>query len=110
MAMFLSLVFALSGAWSTILTCSCSLYLPFLAIAAEIFKIPRYNLEYVKKGFSYSALKVWNEIPISIRELPTLCQFKKIAKNTFDELKASQNTTPWKISNAISPRNFSFRI
>ena len=41
---------------------------------------PRYNLEYVKKGFSYSALKVWNEIQISIRELPTLCQFKKQLK------------------------------
>ena len=43
-------------------------------------QIPRYNLEYVKKGFSYSALKVWNEIPISIRELPNLCQFKKQLK------------------------------
>ena len=29
-------------------------------------RIPRYNLEYAKKGFSYSALKAWNEIPISI--------------------------------------------
>ena len=43
-------------------------------------QIPRYNLEYAKKGFSYSALKVWNEIPISIRELPTLCRFKKRLK------------------------------
>ena len=43
-------------------------------------QIPRYNLEYAKKGFSYSALKVWNEIPIRIRELPTLCQFKKQLK------------------------------
>ena len=43
-------------------------------------QIPRYNLEYAKKGFSYSALKVWNEIPISIRELPTLCGFKKQLK------------------------------
>ena len=46
-------------------------------------QIPRYNLynlEYVKKGFSYSALRVWNEIPISIRELPNLCQFKKQLK------------------------------
>ena len=40
-------------------------------------QIPRYNLEKVEKGYSYSALKVWNEIPISIRELPTLRQFKK---------------------------------
>ena len=41
-------------------------------------QIPGYNL---KKGFSYSALKVWNEIPISIRELPNLCQFKKQLKH-----------------------------
>ena len=52
-------------------------------------QIPRYNLEYAKKGFSYSALKAWNEIPICIRELPTLCQFKKLTKNTFHELKAN---------------------
>ena len=28
---------------------------------------PKYNLEYAKKGFSNSALKTWNEIPLSIR-------------------------------------------
>ena len=44
------------------------------------FQIPKYNLEYAKKGFSYSALKTWNEIPLSIRELPTLCYFKKQLK------------------------------
>ena len=38
-------------------------------------QIPKYNLEYAKKGFSYSALKTWNEIPLSIRELPTLFDF-----------------------------------
>ena len=32
-------------------------------------------MEYAKKGFSYSALKVWNETLISMRELPTLYQF-----------------------------------
>ena len=42
--------------------------------------VPRYNLQYAKKGFSYSALKVWNEIPLNIRELPTLCRFKKQLK------------------------------
>ena len=42
--------------------------------------IPKYNLEYAKKGFSYSALKTWNEIPLSIRELPTLFHFKKQLK------------------------------
>jgi len=44
------------------------------------FQIPKYNLEYAKKGFSYSALKTWNEVPLNIRELPTLCHFKKQLK------------------------------
>ena len=43
-------------------------------------QIPRYNLEYVKKGFHYSALTAWNSIPISIRELPTFPQFKRNLK------------------------------
>ena len=43
-------------------------------------QIPKYNLEYAKKGFSYSALKTWNELPLSIRELPTLFHFKKQLK------------------------------
>ena len=43
-------------------------------------QIPKYNLEYAKKGFSYSALRTWNEIPLSIRELPTLFHFKKQLK------------------------------
>ena len=46
-------------------------------------QIPRNNLEYVKKGFHYSALKAWNDIPINIRELPTLNRFKKQLKNYF---------------------------
>ena len=59
-------------------------------LATADLQILRYNMEYAKKGFSYSALKtVWNEIPISIRELPNWCQFKKTTKNTFDELKAN---------------------
>ena len=46
-------------------------------------QIPRNNLEYVKKGFHYSALKAWNEIPINIRELPTLSKFKKQLKSYY---------------------------
>ena len=40
-------------------------------------EIPRYRLEYPKKGFHYAALKAWNEIPLAIRESPTLNRFKK---------------------------------
>ena len=57
-------------------------------------QIPKYNLEYAKKGFSYSALKTWNEINLSIRELPTLFQFKKTTENVFDELTINQTRTP----------------
>ena len=35
-------------------------------------QIPKYKLEHYKKRFSYTALKAWNEIPMNIRELPTL--------------------------------------
>ena len=42
----------------------------------ENLPIPKYNLEYSKKRFSYTALKAWNEIPMKIRELPTLYQYK----------------------------------
>ena len=43
-------------------------------------QISKYNLKYAKKRFSYSALKIWNEIPFSIRELPTHYPFKKQLK------------------------------
>ena len=38
--------------------------------------IPRPNLEYTKKGFHYSGIKAWNDIPVNIRELPSLRPFK----------------------------------
>ena len=47
----------------------------------ENLQIPKYNLEYSKKRFSYIALKAWNEIPMNIRELPTLYQYKKQLKS-----------------------------
>ena len=47
----------------------------------ENLQIPKYNLEYSKKRFPYTALKAWNEIPMNIRELPTLYQYKKQLKS-----------------------------
>ena len=46
-------------------------------------QIPKNSLGYVKKGFHYSALKTWNDIPINIRELPTLNGFKNQLKVYF---------------------------
>ena len=43
-------------------------------------QIPKSDLEHCKKRFSYKALKAWNKIPVNIRELPTLYQYKKQLK------------------------------
>ena len=47
----------------------------------ENLQIPKYNLEHSKRRFSYTALKAWNEIPMNIRDLPTLYQYKKQLKS-----------------------------
>ena len=44
-------------------------------------QISKNNIEYVKKGFHYSALKTWNNIPINIRELLTLNRLKNQLKS-----------------------------
>ena len=38
--------------------------------------ILKLNLELSKKEFHYSSIKAWNEIPVNIRELPSLRLFK----------------------------------
>ncbi len=43
-------------------------------------QIPRLNTEHAKKGFKYSALKIWNDTPVDIREASTLGCFKKQLK------------------------------
>ena len=43
-------------------------------------QIPRLKTEHAKKGFYYSALKAWNDIPANIREIQTLGRFKKELK------------------------------
>ena len=40
-------------------------------------QIPRLITQHAKKGFYYSALKTWNDIPANIREIQTLRCFKK---------------------------------
>ena len=40
-------------------------------------QIPINNPEYVKKGFPYSGLKAWNDIPTNVRELLHITRFKK---------------------------------
>ena len=43
-------------------------------------QIPRLNTERAKNGFKYSALKLWNDMPVDIREASTLKCFKKKLK------------------------------
>ena len=44
-------------------------------------QIPRLNTEHAKKSYYYSALKDWNDVPIDIRELPTVGSFKNNLKH-----------------------------
>ena len=43
-------------------------------------KIPRLNPEHAKKSYRYSAVKVWNEIPVAIRELEELTENTNVIK------------------------------
>ena len=40
-------------------------------------QIPRLNTEHAKNSYRHSAIKVWTEIPVAVRELPTISRFKK---------------------------------
>ena len=43
--------------------------------------IPKRNLEFSKKSFLYSGAKLWNDIPLDIRNSPTVLTFKKKLKD-----------------------------
>ena len=43
--------------------------------------IPKRNLEFSKKSFLYSDAKLWNDIPLDIRNSPTVLTFKKKLKD-----------------------------
>ena len=43
--------------------------------------LQRQNFEFSKRSFYYSAAKAWNEIPVKIRQSPTICTFKKKLKD-----------------------------
>ena len=46
----------------------------------EIYRYRDIRLNLQKKGFHYSALKAWNNLPAELRELPTQNSFKKQLK------------------------------
>ena len=43
-------------------------------------QISRLNTEHAKNGFKHSAMKLWNDTPVDMREAATLKSFKKILK------------------------------
>ena len=43
--------------------------------------VPKRNLEFSKKSFLYSGNKLWNDIPLDIRNSPTVLTFKKKLKD-----------------------------
>ena len=43
-------------------------------------QIPRCRTEIAKKGFDYSALMAWSDIPVELHELPTQNSFKQQLK------------------------------
>ena len=52
----------------------------YAARPCKDLQIPRLNTEHAKKSYQYSTVKVWNIIPIDIRELPNISHFKKKLK------------------------------
>ena len=43
----------------------------------NLLYLPKCRLELTKKSFSYRAIKLWNNLPLYIRQAPTLDCFKK---------------------------------
>ena len=52
-------------------------YSNYITMNCKDLQIPRLRTEHAKKGFYYSAIKAWNDIPANIREILTLGRFKK---------------------------------
>ena len=50
-------------------------------------QIPRLNLDFSRKSFTYTGLKTWNSIPTYIRESSTLTRFKNGLTKSFSKLK-----------------------
>ena len=43
--------------------------------------IPKRSLEFSKKSFLYSGAKLWNDIPLDVRNSPTVLTFKNKLKD-----------------------------
>ena len=45
------------------------------------------ELNMPEKGFQYSALRAWDDIPANVREIQTLGRFKKRTKSALEEVR-----------------------
>ena len=52
----------------------------------QLFLIPKPNTELFKKSFTYSALVLWNNLPNSIRNSPSVNSFKVNVKQILPSL------------------------
>ena len=57
-----------------------SMHSSYVTRKCHDLQIPRLNTEHAKMGFKYSALKIWNDTPVDIREASTLGGFKNQLK------------------------------
>ena len=55
------------------------------SIALEQLYLPRCKLEFSKRNFKYRGVKIWNPLPLEVRNAPTLSQFKKSSADYYYE-------------------------
>ena len=64
--------------------------------------IPKHNLEFSKRSFHYSAAKLWNEIPLQMRNSSTIFAFKRKLKEYLLHWQFRKSTVSRKSSILIS--------
>ena len=72
------------GSLPAYLSQSLTTYVPSRTLrssAEKLLKLPKFNLKSIgERSFSFQAPKVWNSLPSSLRDSPTLPQFKRDLK------------------------------
>ena len=81
---------SISVAWCSF--CGDVLY-SFLHIRLEYFRNPRHEAEHAKKGFSYCALKTWDDIPANIIEIQNPQALQKGTKSSLNERRILKTNT-----------------
>ena len=47
------------------------------AVSRNVFSLPRYELSFTQKSMAFSGAKIWNEIPVNIKNAPSIDSFKE---------------------------------